>query len=257
MKKNILFNSKGISVLFLIIAMLLIVTIGYVFSYLIPSKQKSVIFPIQSTQAFFIAQSGVEFAVRYAQYNNWTTTTLLNNNMNGVTRNLGNGRFMLTYNYATYGDTLISVGEVPANTPRRSIRISNFTSFLQTQSLIIDPCSPAPYYVNPRTDARFYIKNVGSSNVTLTAFSASWDEPPNRQLTRITMTLGATANTVFTGTYDSGFRNFTPAGNSQTIGPNQVIRVDVVWNRNISPSNSINFYFYNTSGNMYTFTFLI
>ncbi len=61
-----LINSKGISVIFLVIAMLLMVTIGYVFSYLIPTKQKSVVFPIQSTQAFFIAQSGVEFAVRYA-----------------------------------------------------------------------------------------------------------------------------------------------------------------------------------------------
>ena len=237
--------------------MLLMVTIGYVFSYLIPTKQKSVIFPIRSTQAFFLAQSGVEFAVRYAQDNNWTTTILLDNNINGVTRNLGSGRFILTYVYATYGDTLISVGEAPTNTPRRRIRISNFTSFLQTQVLIIDPGSPAPYYVNPRTNARFYIKNVGSSNVTLNAFSASWNEPPNRQLTSITMTLGGTPNTVFTGSYDSGFRNFTPAGNSQTIGPNQVIRVDVVWNGNISPSNSINFYFYDTSGNMYTFTFTI
>lgn len=255
MKSNILLNSKGISVLFLIIAMMLMVTIGYVFSYLIPSKQKSVIFPLQSTQAFFLAQSGVEFAVRYAQDNNWTTTALLNNNINGVTRNLGSGRFILTYNDAAYGDTLISVGEVPANTPRRSIRISNFTTFLQV--LIIDPGSPAPYYVNPRTNARFYIKNVGSSNVTLNAFSASWDEPPNTQLTSITMTLGATTNTVFAGSYDSGSMNFTPAGNSQTIGPNQVIRVDVVWNGNISPSNSINIYFYDTSGNMYTFTFLI
>jgi archaellum component FlaG (FlaF/FlaG flagellin family) len=234
--------------------MMLMVTIGYVFSYLIPSKQKSVIFPLQSTQAFFLAQSGVEFAVRYAQDNNWTNTTLLNNNMNGVTRTLGSGRFILTYNYATYGDTLISVGEVPTNIPRRSIRISNFTSFLQTQALIIDPASPAPAWFNPRTIARLYIKNTGSSNITLTSFSASWDEPPNRQLTGITMTLGATTNIVFTGTYDSGF---TPLGNSQTIGPNQVIRVDVVWNQNISLSNSINIDFYDASGNMYTFTFLI
>jgi hypothetical protein len=245
------------SVLFLMIAMMLMVTIGYVFSYLIPTKQKSVIFPLLSTQAFFLAQSGAEFAVRYAQDNNWTTTTLLNSNMNGVTRNLGSGRFILTYNYATYGDTLISVGEVPANTPRRSIRVSNFTSFLQTQALIIDPASPAPAWFNPRTIARFFIKNNGSLNITLSSFSASWDEPPNRQLTGITTTLGATTNTVFTGTYDSGLSNFTPAGNSQLIGPNQVMRVDVVWNQNISPSNSIRINFYDTNGNTYTFTFLI
>jgi hypothetical protein len=123
-------NSKGISVIFLIIAMLLMVVIGYVFSYLIPTKQKSVVFPIQSTQAFFIAQSGVEFAVRHAKDQGWTTTTLLTNNLNGMTRNLGSGRFTLTYNYAAYGDQLISVGQVPTGTERRRIVISNFTTFL-------------------------------------------------------------------------------------------------------------------------------
>ena len=124
-------NSKGISVIFLAVAMLLMVTIGYVFSYLIPTKQKSVVFPIQSTQAFFIAQSGVEFAVRNAKDNGWTTTTSLTNNLNGITRAVGSiGSFTLTYNYATYGDVLISAGQVPTGTTRRSVRVSNFTTFL-------------------------------------------------------------------------------------------------------------------------------
>jgi hypothetical protein len=121
-------NSKGISVIFLIIAMLLMVVIGYVFSYLIPTKQKSVLFPIQSNQAFFIAQSGVEFAVRYASDNNWRTPALLNTNLNGVTRTLGSGSFSLTYNAAT--NTLTSIGYVPTGTERRRIVVSNFTSFL-------------------------------------------------------------------------------------------------------------------------------
>jgi hypothetical protein len=128
-------NSKGISVIFLVIAMLLMVTIGYVFSYLIPSKQKSVVFPIQSTQAFFIAQSGVEFAVRFAmtQTPPWTTPALLNN-LNtppNNTRNLGAGSFTITYtNVAPNLDTLISVGAAPIGTERRRIVVSNFTSFL-------------------------------------------------------------------------------------------------------------------------------
>jgi hypothetical protein len=130
-------DSKGISVLFLIIAMLLMISIGYVLSYLIPTKQKSVVFPIQSTQAFFIAQSGVEFAVRYAmtQTPPWTTPVLLNN-LNtppNNTRNLGAGRFTLTYtNVAPNLDTLISVGEVPTGDERRRIVVSNFTRFLMS-----------------------------------------------------------------------------------------------------------------------------
>jgi hypothetical protein len=131
-----LINSKGVSVIFLVIVMLLMVTIGYIFSYLIAAKQKSVVYPIQSTQAFFIAQSGVEFAVRYAQDNGWTTTTLLNSNLNiapNNTRTLGAGRFTLTYtNVAPNLDTLISVGEVPIGTERRRIVVSNFTRFLMS-----------------------------------------------------------------------------------------------------------------------------
>jgi len=112
--------------------MMLMVSIGYVFSYLIPTKQKSVLFPIQSNQAFFLAQSGVEFAVRYAntQTPPWRTPAQLAG-LTGMTRNLGAGRFALTYtNTAPNLDTLTSVGEVPIGTVRRSVRVSNFTSFL-------------------------------------------------------------------------------------------------------------------------------
>jgi hypothetical protein len=136
-------NSKGISVLFLIIAMLLMITIGYALTYLIPTKQKSVVFPIQSTQAFFIAQSGVEFAVRYANGNGWTTTAELDANINNLTRNLGSGRFTLTYDFATYGDQLISVGEVPNGTEKRRIVVSNFTSFLMGITYFGSASTPA------------------------------------------------------------------------------------------------------------------
>ena len=146
MSRKFINNSKGVSVIFLIIAMLLMVTIGYVFSYLIPSKQKSVVFPIQSTQAFFIAQSGVEFAVRYAQDNGWTTTALLNNlnNPPNNTRDLGAGRFTLTYtNVAPTLDTLISVGQVPIGTERRRIVVSHFTRFLMSITYFGSASTPA------------------------------------------------------------------------------------------------------------------
>ena len=242
-------NSRGISVLFLVIAMLLMVTIGYVFSYLIPSKQKSVALSIQSTQAFFIAQSGVEFAVRYATDNSWTTTALLNN-LNSVTRSLGTGRFILTYNYATYGDTLISVGEVPTNTPRRSIRVSNFISFL-TQGLIIDPGSPAPYWTTPNQVVRFYIKNVSGSSITLTAFTATWSQSSATRLREIRMD----GVQKFWGNYWSNdpIQNFNRGGNSQTILPNQVVQVDITWFNNTVTGNIV-IIFYTAAMQDYTFT---
>jgi len=140
--------------------MLLMVTIGYVFSYLIPTKQKSVVFPIQSTQAFFIAQSGVEFAVRLAKDNGWTSKGSLNTNFNTApnnTRTLGPGTgigsFLLSYSSST--DTLTSAGQVPTGTERRRIVVSNFSTFLSYYSYVM------PITVNA---------NQVSNNVTLTNF---------------------------------------------------------------------------------------
>lgn len=106
--------------------MLLMVAIGYVFSYLIPTKQKSLALTISSNQAFFLAQSGVEFAVRYATDQGWTTPVQLNG-LDGIIRNLGRGRFILDYN--ELNNSLISSGEIP-NASQRRIVVSNFNSFL-------------------------------------------------------------------------------------------------------------------------------
>jgi len=134
--------------------MLLMVVIGYVFSYLIPTKERSVVFPIQSTQAFFLAQSGVEFAVRIARDNGWTTRAAINNlnNAGNNARTLGSGTFTLTYD-ASSNDTLTSIGQVPTGTPRRQINVSNFTSFL--------------YYFAYRKQITV---NTGAVNGTLTSF---------------------------------------------------------------------------------------
>ncbi len=125
---GILCNSRGLSILFLIIAMMLMVTIGYVLTYLIPTKQKSVSLVISSNQSFFLAQSGVEFAVRYATEQSWATRPSLNG-LDTMTRPLGRGSFILDYDEPN--DRLISRGIIP-NASERRIVISNFTNFLIT-----------------------------------------------------------------------------------------------------------------------------
>ena len=179
-----LMNPKGISVLFLVIAMMLMVSIGYVFSYLIPTKQKSVVFPIQSTQAFFIAQSGVEFAVKYAltQTPPWTTPALLNG-LDNMTRSLGAGRFVLDYD--SVNNTLYSRGEVPTGTERRRIVVSNFTSFLMAityfgsastpadnGSNAADPTAVAPPAGMQAGDLVLMIAQQRTTGATLTIFQA-------------------------------------------------------------------------------------
>ena len=254
-------NSRGISVLFLVIAMLLMVTIGYVFSYLIPTKQKSVIFPIYSNQAFFIAQSGVEFAVRFATDNNWTTPVLLSNlnNPPNNTRNLGAGRFTLTYtNTAPNLDTLTSVGEVPAATERRRISVSNFTQFLGSGALIIDPDRPVPCLTTGLIGKQtvnvvnFYIKNISSSAITLNQFAATWtQDPPTRQIALIY--LGGTLK--FNGNYPNGSapQSVTEAPPTYTINPGQTILVAVWFTRTVNNLQNMVVTFYSITGDSYNF----
>ncbi len=261
MKEIVLKSSKGISIIFLIVAMLLMVIIGYVFSYLIPTKQKSVSFVIQSTQAFFIAQSGVEFAIRYALDNNWRTRALLNANLNGVTRPLGNGSFSLTYTAAT--NTLNSIGQVPTGTERRRIAVVNFTRFLQRIVLWIDPANgnPTPCLTittpggNYQYEATFYMRDtdpINSPHITLNSFRATWDNDP------ITINRIRFDNSnVFTSppNYANGDPQ-TSFDNDHTVQDRQTHRVRIRWAQTTVGTYDFSHlivYFYDTDGNEYAF----
>jgi hypothetical protein len=252
----LLTNSKGISVLFLVIAMMLMVSIGYVFSYLIPTKQKGASFPIHSIKAFYLAQSGVEFAVRFAIDSGWTTPANLVG-LTGVTRNLGdrNGRF--TLNYDRPNNALISIGVIP-NGSERSVEVSNFTSFLRNpKGVILDPRSAPPCWVVARRRAQFYIRNAREDSIILRSFSASWIQTGTaRTISRINMA----GVQKYTGAYVNG----TPAVNlnrplaspTQTINSNQAIQVVVYWNLAMTTCTDIVITFYTGllgTGDAYTF----
>jgi hypothetical protein len=257
-------NSKGISVIFLVIAMMLMVTIGYVFSYLIPTKQKSVSFVTQSPQAFFIAQSGVEYAVRYAVAHNWRTTADLAP-LNGVNRNLGAGRFTINYtNIAPNLDTLTSWGEVPNSTERRRITVTNFTSFMQ-QHLVLDTTyDPCLHYTraggNYTYELYFHMIDIdpaGLSTIRLNSFRASWDvDPPAINRIRLSNTDTSGSTTVFNGTpvYNNG-DPIVPFDTSHTIQPTQEHLVRIRWDATpgIRDFSNLIVYFYDINGNEYTF----
>jgi len=250
-------NEKGISVLFLVTAMLLMITMGYLLSYLIPTKQKSVKFPIFSNQAFYLAQSGIEYAIRYSSDRGWRGTTdtgiydLTHLNDSGVyQRNLGNGRFTINYTAAT--NTLTSTGEVTNSSEKRIITASNFTPFLR---LTFDPASAAPRWVAGTQRARFYIKNVRGTDVILTSFAASWIQTgTTRTITRIDM------NGVqkYGGSYSSDSDlsppvPFNQGGNSQTITSGQVINVLVYWSGNVTNGEDFILKFFTAAGDGYAF----
>jgi hypothetical protein len=267
-----LMNSKGISVLFLVIAMLLMITIGYVFSYLIPTKQKSVRFPIYSTQALYIAQSGVEYAIRYCSLNKgWRrasdgapTSRLdlsrLNDALNNQ-RNLGNGGFTIYYQnttstFSAATDILTSTGVINNSSERRIVKVSNFSDFLR---LVFT--TPAPAWTTGTRRARFYIINVRVPNVTLLSFSAFWTAQNTRTISTIYFNGNANANRRYTGAYanNSGPVNFNINGSSYTISPtppSASTPVYIYWNNNLGTNSHITITFYTGllgQGDAYTF----
>lgn len=233
-------NSKGIAALFLIIAMLLMVTIGYVLSYLVPTKQKSVRFPIYSNQAFFIAQSGVEYGIRYGSDHGWRSgTALLGLNNPGVNqRNLGNGRFTISYDNAA--DRLTSTGEITNSNEKRIVELSNFSKFFRLFRLIFDPACQAPCFDKNKNTIRFCIKNVGESSVTLNAFSATWTQTGgNIKITKIEMD----GDRKFSGNYTKDAPP-EPFVSNHTIVPNGSTIVDVTWHGDVKNATSIIITFY-------------
>ena len=253
MKHIAINNSKGISVLFLVIAMMLMVSIGYVFSYLIPMKQKSVKFPIYSTQAFFIAQSGVEYAIRYSSNQGWRDTTALAG-LDGVQKDIVIGKVngSFTINYSP--DTLTSTGVIINSSERRIVTVSNLTQFLNV--LILDPASAVPCWCWQTQRVRFYIKYTGTNSVTLNAFFATWQETVGRRMRQIYMD-GILKYDAPGGLYYNGNprQNFNAGGGSQTINPGQVIPLIIRWSGNISDTNTITIIFYTALGDPYSFTF--
>lgn len=265
---SLLTNIKGISVLFLVIAMLLMVAIGYVFSYLIPSKQKGASFPIHSIKAFYLAQSGVEFAVRFAIDSGYITPATPDlipanlNNLDGVQRNLGDrgGYFILDYDRPN--NTLISRGVIPNGSERR-VKVSNFTSFLQTEKgVILDPRNPSPCWTVTRRRVRFYIRNVRENSITITGFAAYWLQTGTvRTISRIdTGVVGSALDRKFNDSPNySRDRNLTPArafndgGNSQTINSDEAIEVIVRWNNTMTTCTNIVMRFYTNTGISFTF----
>jgi hypothetical protein len=241
---GILRNSKGLSVLFLVIAMMVMVTIGYVFSYLIPTKQKSVSLTVSSNQAFFLAQSGVEFAVRYASDNSLCSLS------SPITRNLGNGRFTISYEGLPI-DRLTSIGEV-LNASQRKIVVSSFSTFIQKKIVLV---TGSPCWINTNERVRFDIRNESGSDITIRSFEATWSQTQATRIRDIFMgTIPPPPLTQkFSGNYGIGDG---PANlnSSQTIAPSQVIRVDVRWQHNRVLGN-INFTFYTVidgTGECYT-----
>jgi hypothetical protein len=272
-------DHRGVSIIALIIIMAVLGSLGYVFSSLIATKHYSMGMAAPSHQAFYIANSGIEYGIRYASERGWTTGAALNG-LDGMAVNLGQGQFTLDYDQPA--DTLFSTGQVSAS--QREVALENFTSFVSDIECLelvtsIDPppisgipaCTsfdlvPIPIsglvpipHPSSKYDVRFYIRNTCSSQptITLTHFRATWNPAPaNRHLQRIWFD-GALK---FQGSYASagGWSAFNKGGNSQDVSicygaRYEGIQVLVRFNRALAGNTTFVFQFRDTNGAVYNF----
>jgi len=96
-------NSRGISLVILIVAMTLITILGVSFVSIMASKQKGVLYQIDSYRALNIANAGVEFAIRYASDgldSNGNSVLFSDQGLSTLGRNLGGGTFGINYAYS-------------------------------------------------------------------------------------------------------------------------------------------------------------
>ncbi len=284
-------DHRGVSIIALIIIMAVLGSLGYVFSAMIATKQYSMGMAAPSQQAFYIANSGIEYGIRYASERGWTGAAL--NGLDGTAVNLGRGQFTLDYDQPA--DTLSSAGQVAAS--QREVALENFTPFVSAIKCLelvdkidpppisgIPPCTsvtpgPRPHPVpgpvpvpvpgpgpvpvpiphpSSKYDVRFYIRNTCSSQptITLTQFQATWNG--GGKLKKISFD----GSLKFNGNYNSGntWSAFNRGGNSQDVSTcygaqYRGVEVLVRFNGILAGNTTFVFLFRDTNGAVYTFKF--
>ncbi|MEW6186280.1 MAG: hypothetical protein AB1585_11130 [Thermodesulfobacteriota bacterium] len=94
--KAMLRDEKGLSLIALMVAILILGTIGFIISSLMSSHQETVPVVIDSTRAFYTAQGGVEYVGKYLKVSggsDWTTAPVPPNQP----ISLGSGSFTVTF----------------------------------------------------------------------------------------------------------------------------------------------------------------
>lgn len=132
-------RKDGISVIVLVMVISLVGALAYVLTSLTITKQKSVPLSFRPAHAFYLAQAGIEYAIRYTS-DNESSFWIDPNNIFPITRGLGAGSFTVTYETGTRSIT--STGKVSSG--ERQIKLSRFPEYLAGGDIVPVPGKP-PY----------------------------------------------------------------------------------------------------------------
>jgi len=118
-------NNKGVTLITLIIAITIFAIFITVFSYVMVAKHGSAALYVQSTQAYAVAQAGIEYGIRYVTDDvvNHYAEVLEDQNFS---KEFGNGSFGLVYDDSN--NTLKSTGTV--GVAERAIILSSFSDYV-------------------------------------------------------------------------------------------------------------------------------
>ncbi|OPY00795.1 MAG: hypothetical protein A4E58_00006 [Syntrophorhabdus sp. PtaB.Bin006] len=132
-------NSRGISLVVLIVAMTLIMILGVSFVSIMASKQKGFLYQVDSYRALNIANAGVEYAIRCASDgldSNGNSIFFSDQGLSTLGRSLGGGTFSINYAYSQTIDADLLTATGTYGTSSRQVRLSRFRRYLSPITLV-------------------------------------------------------------------------------------------------------------------------
>ena len=129
-------DDKGVTLITLIIAITTFAVFITVFSYVMVAKHRASALYVQSTQAYTIAQAGIEYGIRYATDNGYGSFPINE-------QPFGDGSFSLDYtdiNDADRPNSLTSTGKI--GVAEREIILQNFAGWVTGQAITLAPGVP-------------------------------------------------------------------------------------------------------------------
>ena len=131
-------GNKGVTLITLIIAITIFSVFITVFSYVMIAKHESEPLYVHSTQAYAVAQAGIEYGIRYAMDETGFLADPTNSTYFPKNQAFGDGSFNLVYNNSN--NTLTSTGIV--GVAEREIILQRFRAWVAGQPISLDPSDP-------------------------------------------------------------------------------------------------------------------
>ena len=157
-------TERGVILIALMIAMVVIAVLIAALSSINVTRFLSGPLYVKSTQAFYVAQAGAEYGLRYATDNISSfcaDPVVLFSSLGPIS--FGNGTFTLSYD--TGLKRLTAVGQT--GDAKRSVTIDSFDSFLPSCGLIILDPALTPYRSGTGTNTRAYYQTINNASCTL------------------------------------------------------------------------------------------